>query len=302
MMLVDSAAPEIAGLDALVGLLRGRRTVVLAGAGCSTESGIPDYRGPEASQRPRTPIQYQEFVRGEAARVRYWARATAGWPRIALARPNAGHHALAALERAGVVAGIITQNVDGLHHAAGSRRVVELHGSLASVRCMACGAAVPRDDFQALLLALNPDLAAFAEVRAAPDGDADLAADALERFTVPDCAVCGGVMKPDVVFFGENVPRELVDEAWSLFGEGEVLLVAGSSLTVYSGRRFVYRAREQGVPVAVVNLGPTRADDVAAAKVEGRLGHVLPHLARALAPGAYSNEDTETAVNAEQRR
>ncbi|HET7463615.1 MAG TPA: NAD-dependent protein deacetylase, partial [Longimicrobium sp.] len=272
----------VSGMEALLKLLRGRRTVVLAGAGCSTESGIPDYRGPESLQRARKPVQYQEFVRSEAARVRYWARSTAGWPRIARARPNAAHQALARLERAGAVAGIITQNVDGLHHAAGSRRVVELHGSLASVRCLECGGAVPRGNFQARLQALNADTRLWSEIEAAPDGDAELPAAAVERFRVPGCAGCGGVMKPDVVFFGENVPRERVDEAWRLFGEGDVLLVAGSSLTVYSGRRFIYRATEQAIPVAVVNLGPTRADDVAAAKVEGRLGEVLPRVADAL--------------------
>jgi len=283
MMPIATLDSEVTGFGSLLELLRGRRTVVLAGAGCSTESGIPDYRGPESIQRSRKPIQYQEFVRSEAARVRYWARGTAGWPRIASACPNAAHHALARLEQSGVVAGIITQNVDGLHHAAGSRRVVELHGSLASVRCLECGGAVPRDHFQARLQSLNADAELWTEIEAAPDGDAELPAAAIERFRVPGCTACGGVMKPDVVFFGENVPRERVDEAWRLFAEGDVLLVAGSSLTVYSGRRFIYRAKEQGVPVAIVNLGPTRADDLAAAKVEGRLGHVLPRLADALA-------------------
>jgi NAD-dependent deacetylase sirtuin 4 len=278
-----------ASREALLDLLRGRRLVVLAGAGCSTESGIPDYRGPEGSQRTRTPIQYQEFVRSDAARVRYWARSAVGWPRFSAARPNAAHHALARLEAGGVVRGVITQNVDGLHHAAGSRRVVELHGSLAAVRCLACGEGVRRDDFQARLRGLNAEWAewlarrtAEGEVEAAPDGDAELPAWALESFRVPACGACGGVVKPDVVFFGENVPAERVEEAWRLYAEGDVLLVVGSSLTVYSGRRFIYRAREEGVPIAVVNLGPTRADEVAAAKVEGRLGQVLPELAEAL--------------------
>ncbi|HYW07890.1 MAG TPA: NAD-dependent protein deacetylase, partial [Longimicrobium sp.] len=256
-------------LDSLLGLLRGRRTVVLAGAGCSTESGIPDYRGPEGSLRTRKPVQYGDFVRSEASRNRYWARSAVGWPRFSAARPNAAHHALAALEDAGIVRGIITQNVDGLHHAAGSRRVVELHGSLASVRCLGCGDARPRAEFQERLLAANAEWArrldGAAAVESAPDGDADLPAWALESFRVPPCAACGGVVKPDVVFFGENVPRAWVDDAWSLFAEAEVLLVAGSSLTVYSGRRFIYRAQENGVPIAVVNLGPTRADEMAAA-------------------------------------
>jgi NAD-dependent SIR2 family protein deacetylase len=189
------------------------------------------------------------------------------------------------------VRGIITQNVDGLHHAAGSRRVVELHGSLAAVRCLGCGRAEPRSDFQARLMELNAGweerlARGTAEVEQAPDGDAELPAWAVESFRVPACPACGGVVKLDVVFFGENVPAGTVEEAWRLFGEAEVLLVAGSSLTVYSGRRFIYRAQQEGVPIAVVNLGPTRADEAAAAKVEGTLGLVLPRLADALlAPG-----------------
>ncbi len=282
-MSVLSPPAELESLQALVELLRGRRAVVLAGAGCSTESGIPDYRGPEGSLRTRTPVQYQDFVRSEAARTRYWARSAAGWPRFSAARPNAAHHALACLEEQGTVRGVITQNVDGLHHAAGSRRVVELHGSLASVRCLGCGRAGPRSGFQDRLLEMNPGWEErLAGVETAPDGDAEIPSSALESFRVPACEACGGVLKPDVVFFGENVPPAVVERAWSLFAEAEVLLVAGSSLHVYSGRRFVYRAREQGVPVAVVNLGPTRADEGAAVKVEGRLGHVLPQLAEAL--------------------
>jgi NAD+-dependent protein deacetylase sirtuin 4 len=275
--------PEI-DLRPLVDLLRGRRVVVLAGAGCSTESGIPDYRGPEGSLRTRAPIQFQELVRSEAARVRYWARSTVGWPRFSAARPNAGHRALARLEEGGAVRGIITQNVDGLHHAAGSRRVVELHGSLASVRCLACGESLPREAFQARLLGMNAEwarrLGGAGEL--APDGDAELPAWAMESFRVPGCEGCGGVVKPDVVFFGEIVPAGWVEEAWRLFGEGEVLLVVGSSLTVYSGRRFVYRAQQEGMPIAVVNIGATRADEVAAVKVESPLGRVLPRLVDAL--------------------
>lgn len=275
-----------AELDPLVSLLRGRRIVALVGAGCSTESGIPDYRGPESSRRPRTPIQYQEFIRSESARVRYWARSTVGWRRIASARPNAAHVALAELEAAGSVVGVITQNVDGLHEAAGSRRVVELHGSLAAVRCLSCGERVARDVFQRRLLDLNEAWARRVEAgaaEAAPDGDAELAPSALESFEVPSCDACGdGVMKPDVVFFGENVPKARLEEAWRVFEDGDVLLVVGSSLTVYSGRRFVYRAGEVGMPIAVMNAGPTRADDVAAVKVEARLGTALPTLAHAL--------------------
>jgi NAD+-dependent protein deacetylase sirtuin 4 len=278
-------------LDALLDLLRDRRVVALAGAGCSTESGIPDYRGPEGSLRARTPIQYQEFTRSEAARVRYWARSTIGWPRLSAARPNAAHRALARLEEGGVAGGVITQNVDGLHQAAGSRRVVELHGSLASVRCLECGRDARRDRFQERLRLLNERWEAWLQgraptgaVRSAPDGDAELPSWALESFRVPGCEACGGVVKPDVVLFGENVPRERVEEAWRLFAEADVLLVVGSSLTVYSGRRFIYRAQQEDVPIAIVNIGPTRADEMAAVKVEGPLGRVLPALAEALLP------------------
>lgn len=277
---------DLPQLESLVDVLRGRRIVALVGAGCSTESGIPDYRGPESSRRPRTPIQYQEFVRSEAARARYWARSTVGWRRVATARPNAAHFALAQLEAAGSLVGVITQNVDGLHGAAGSRRVVELHGSLAAVRCLDCGERIMRDAFQRRVLELNTEWArqlAPVEHEAAPDGDVDLPTSALANFRVPACDACGnGVLKPDVVFFGENVPRPRLEEAWRVFEDGEVLLVVGSSLTVYSGRRFVYRAGEIGMPIAVMNVGPTRADDVAAVKVEAPLGAALPAVAEML--------------------
>ncbi len=288
MIAPASPPPDLRSLEPLLELLRDRRIVVLAGAGCSTESGIPDYRGPQGSLRARKPIQYQQFVRSADARARYWARSTIGWPRMAGARPNRGHHALAELEAAGLVRGVITQNVDGLHQAAGSRRVVELHGSLAAVRCLECGGVLDRDTHQARLWELNPDwlerLSRGIGVETAPDGDVELPAWALASFRVADCPACGGVLKPDVVFFGENVPASRLEEAWRLFAEGEVLLVAGSSLTVFSGRRFVYRARSEGVAVGIVNLGPTRADELATARVDGRLGDVLPGLAEALLP------------------
>jgi len=281
-MTIVSPAADTTSLAPLVELLRGRRIVALAGAGCSTESGIPDYRGPDGSHRARKPMQYSEFVGSDAARARYWARSAVGWRRVSAARPNAAHAALARLEAGGLLRGVITQNVDGLHQAAGSRRVLELHGSLSAVRCLECGAALHRDAFQSELRTLNPAWAAWLAshpVESAPDGDAEVPAEAVECFRVPACPGCGGVLKPDVVFFGENVPAARVDEAWRLYGEGEALLVVGSSLTVYSGRRFLYRARDEGVPVAIVNLGPTRGDEMAAAKVEGRLGAVLPMLA-----------------------
>jgi NAD+-dependent protein deacetylase sirtuin 4 len=278
-------------LPALLDLLRDRRVVALVGAGCSTESGIPDYRGPQSRLRGRKPMQYQEFVGSAAGRARYWARSAIGWRRVADALPNAAHDALARLEAGGVVHGVITQNVDGLHQAAGSRRIVELHGSLASVRCLACDRAVARAEFQQRLVALNrawsDETAGFGarDAAAAPDGDAELPAAAYARFQVPPCDACGGVLKPDVVFFGENVPKARVDAAWALFAAADVLLVVGSSLTVFSGRRFVYGAQKAGVPIAIVNLGPTRADDCAALKVEAPVGTVLPRLAEALLPG-----------------
>lgn len=286
-----SDAPGRVDIDALVTLMRGRRAVVLAGAGCSTESGIPDYRGPEGRLKTRKPIQYGEFVRSAASRRRYWARSTVGWQRVAEAAPNAAHRALAQLEERALVAGVITQNVDGLHQAAGSRRVIELHGSLAQVVCLTCDTRTLRNDLQRRLIASNPDwLMSLQRSRtarhpeSAPDGDAELNHDAYESFVVPGCEECGGVMKPDVVFFGENVPRERVAECWTLLDRSEVLLVVGSSLTVYSGRRFVYGANERGIPIGIVNLGPTRADEFAVAKVEGRLGSVIPRLAEALEP------------------
>ena len=290
MRLTDSLAPP--SLASLVDLLRGRRVVVLSGAGCSTESGIPDYRGAEGTQRKRAPIQYGEFVRSAEARARYWARSAVGWPRFTAARPNDAHRSLARLEEAGVVRGVITQNVDGLHHAAGSSRVVELHGSLAAVRCLECRETEARGAFQERLLALNE---AWSErlrreggsggIESAPDGDAELPAWAVASFRVPGCGGCGSVVKPDVVFFGESVPKERVERAWRVFEDADVLLVLGSSLTVYSGRRFTDRARRDGVPIAVINSGPTRADEAAAVKIDGRLGRVLPRLVDALAAG-----------------
>lgn len=277
---------------ALLTLLRGRRAVALVGAGCSTESGIPDYRGPASINRTRRPIQYREFIGSAAVRVRYWSRSMIGWPRIRGARPNPAHDALATLERAGALAGVITQNVDGLHQAAGSREVVELHGTLDRVVCLVCGEGAGRAEYQERLLLANREWIERHEVEsgpgdaeAAPDGDAELPVEAAARFRVPACDRCGGVMKPDVVFFGENVPPETVASAWRTLDAGEVLLVLGSSLTVFSGRRFLYGARDTGTPIAIVNLGPTRCDDLAAVKVDGWLGEVLPELARDLVPG-----------------
>lgn len=280
-------------LGDLLDLLRRGRAVALAGAGCSTESGIPDYRGPEGTLRRRRPMQYAEFVGSPEGRARYWSRSAVGWSRFSAARPNPAHAALASLEHAGKVKGVITQNVDGLHHAAGSREVVELHGSLARVRCLDCGRSSCRHALQERLLALNLEwlerLRAHGSVESAPDGDAELPAHELSGFRVPGCRACAGVLKPDVVFFGESVPKPHVEAAWRLLDGAELLLVVGSSLTVFSGRRFVYRAREAGVPVAIINLGPTRADELADVKVEARLGEVLPWMATELT-GAVAAE------------
>jgi len=270
-------------LSALGDLMRGRSTVVLTGAGVSTESGIPDYRGPGTLARARKPIQFKQFVASDGGRRRYWARSMIGFPRVAAAEPNAGHAALAALEAGGHVCGLITQNVDGLHSAAGHRRVIELHGTLAEVRCLDCGAIASR---RALQERLEDDNPAFVRRsgESAPDGDVDLVDSGLEDFVVPVCAPCGGVLKPNVVFFGENVPRVVVDAAWDFFDRAEVLLVAGSSLTVFSGFRFVRRAVERGMPVALINRGPTRADELVSVRLDGGCGELLSRLAAAL-PG-----------------
>jgi NAD-dependent SIR2 family protein deacetylase len=288
MRALDDASAGLRGLralssiESLAELCRGRSVVVLSGAGCSTESGIPDYRGDGARRRTRPPVQYAAFVRDPRARQRYWARSVLGWPRFSGARPNPAHRALAELEQSGAVSGVVTQNVDGLHHAAGSRRVVELHGSLSRARCLACGQTEDRHALQARLLARNPALGE-AEARVAPDGDAELPDDLVGGFAVVDCLACGGVLKPDVVLFGENVPRAVVDDAWRLVDAAGVLLVVGSSLAVFSGFRFVRRAAERHQPVAIVNLGPTRADALATVAIQAPLGSALPELARRLA-------------------
>ena len=266
-------------LDALTNLLAGRRTAVLSGAGLSTDSGIPDYRGPQTRLVARTPVQYDDFVRSADAQRRYWARAARGWTRVASALPNAGHHALARLEAAGAVTGVVTQNVDGLHQAAGTQRVVDLHGRLDRVVCLACGVAVGRDAVQTRLEALNPGWTAVAPARLAPDGDAEVA-DA--GFVTPACPACGGPLKPDVVFFGESVPKPRVADASQIVAGAEALLVVGSSLTVYSGYRFVRQAEAAGQPIALVTLGETRGHRHAAVALDAPLGDVLPALAEAL--------------------
>ncbi len=270
-------------LDTLVDVLRGRRLAVLAGAGISTESGIPDYRGPETRHVERRPVQYDDFVREPAARRRYWARASRGWARVTGARPNDGHRALARLEAAGWVEGVVTQNVDGLHQQAGSRRVVELHGALDRVVCLGCDGRMDRDAVQRQIADRNPgwlDVATPAG-RAAPDGDVELEA-GMATFEPPVCPACAGPLKPDVVFFGENVPKPRVAEAAGIVSRADALLVVGSSLAVYSGYRFVRQAEAEGTPVAIVTLGETRGHRHAAVVVDARLGDVLPALADSL--------------------
>jgi NAD-dependent SIR2 family protein deacetylase len=266
---------------ALVELLADRRVVALTGAGCSTVSGTPDYRG-QGKSPSRTPIQHDAFLRRADVRRRYWARATVGWARFRGALPNAAHDALAAMETGGALLGVITQNVDRLHAAAGSRRIVELHGALEDVRCLTCGTLEARTGVHERLLDEHPGWLERVAGGVRPDGDADLAEEHVDDLRVVDCLVCGGVLKPDVVFFGGNVGQATLAAAWKLFDEAEALLVVGSSLAVWSGYRFVRRATEHGVPVAIVNLGPTRADAEAALRIAARAGEVLPALARAL--------------------
>jgi NAD-dependent SIR2 family protein deacetylase len=267
-------------IDELARFLDRRRVVALTGAGISTESGIPDYRSPEALARPRRPIHGPEFVRSAKLRRRYWARAVVGWEHFRRARPGAAHVALAALEERGVVRSVITQNVDRLHHAAGSRRVLELHGALAEVVCLDCGFLEDRDELQTRMRRENlPWFAENGPARAAPDGDADLPDELVERFEVPVCTRCHGVLKPNVVFFGENVARDLVDEAFAAVDDAEALLVAGTSLAIFSGYRFLRRAVERTIPVAIVNRGPVRGEEHARIKVEASTGETLAALA-----------------------
>ena len=274
---------DVASATSLLDHLHGRpRIAVITGAGCSTPSGIGDYRDEQGAWKRRPPVQMQEFVRTAAARRRYWARSMLGWPVMARARPNAAHGALAELERCGMVAGLITQNVDGLHQRAGHRQVIELHGSLGSVICLDCGVRVERAAVQERLERENAFLLEVS-AQAAPDGDADLA-DALdlEHFRVPACRRCGGRLKPDVVFYGDSVPRRRVAEARELIESADAVLIVGSSLMVFSSFRFCRLAHELGIPLLAVNRGLTRADGWLAVKVERDCAEVLPALAARL--------------------
>lgn len=269
---------------ALAQLISGSsRLVVLTGAGCSTESGIPDYRSPGGAWTRHKPIQYGAFVRSADVRRFYWARSFRGWERFAAARPNDAHRALARLEAHGHVHQLITQNVDDLHQEAGSRAVVQLHGRNRVVICLECRSEFPRAVIQQRLTSLNQewlDNAPWKSLQAdeadfAPDGDAELSRDVVSEFIVPECDRCGGVLKPGVVFFGESVPPEKVRLAMDRLDESDALLVVGSSLTVWSGFRFVRRAAERSIPVAIVNIGETRGDAHASLKIEAKCGPLL---------------------------
>jgi NAD-dependent SIR2 family protein deacetylase len=273
---------DVSGLQALAPLVGRGGVVVLSGAGLSTESGIPDYRGPTGAARPSVPMTYQVFTGDPVARRRYWARSHLGWGLIAHAQPNAGHRAVAALQSAGLLDGIVTQNVDGLHTAGGARDVVELHGNLDRVVCLDCGTRSARSTLAARLRAANPGWSAEA-TQINPDGDVSLPDEALDGFVVVACTVCAGVLKPDVVFFGETVPPDRVERSFDLVHAARLLLVLGSSLKVMSGHRFVLRAAKLGIPVAIVNQGPTRGDAHAALKLEAPLGAALAQLAAAVA-------------------
>ncbi len=255
-------------------IARHPRLLVLTGAGCSTDSGIPDYRDANGDWKRAQPVTYQAFVGSLQTRQRYWARSIVGFRKMRGIQPNDAHRALATLEAHDRIDVLVTQNVDGLHQAAGSRNVVDLHGRIDAVRCLACDARVARDTFQAELTRRNP---AFAELDAlaAPDGDADLEQVAFDTFEVPACTACGGLMKPDVVFFGEGVPPDRVERVMLALETADAMLVVGSSLMVYSGFRFVKAMAELGKPVAAINLGRTRADDLLTLKVEANCAEAL---------------------------
>ncbi|MGY4515864.1 NAD-dependent protein deacetylase [Lysobacter sp. HA18] len=252
-----------------------RRVFVLTGAGCSAASGIPDYRDEAGGWKRKPPVTFQAFTQDDATRRRYWARSFAGWPVFSQAQPNAAHRALADWQASGRMSALLTQNVDGLHERAGNRDVIDLHGRLDTVRCLACGELTPRDAMQARLADANPGwidaITAFA-----PDGDADLERIDFDDFIIPPCAHCGGMLKPDVVFFGENVPRARFEHARDALAASDALLVVGSSLMVYSGFRFARMAHDAGVPIALLTRGATRADELASLALRADCTKVLP--------------------------
>lgn len=271
-----------AALGRAIDALAGRKVAVLTGAGVSTDSGIPDYRGKGAPTR--TPMTAQQFLSSDAARRRYWVGSHLGWQAFAGSRPNDGHAALADLERAGIATGVITQNVDGLHLRAGSRRVVELHGTMRRVFCTRCGQVFDRRDLAVRVEAANPWITVPDGVRLGPDGD--VLPESSDGFVIPDCSVCAGMLKPDVVFFGEYIPVEKFREAEQLVGTSDALIVAGSSLVVNSGIRLVERARRRKLPVVIINRGQTRADATATVKVDAGTSEALRVIAHALTAGA----------------
>jgi NAD-dependent SIR2 family protein deacetylase len=278
--LTTEFSPELSrGIDEAASLLAGRTFAVLTGAGVSTDSGIPDYRGEGAPQR--TPMTFQQFLADDRYRKRYWAGSHLGYRRFAAAHPNAGHRALAELEAAGAANGVITQNVDGLHKQAGSRRVVDLHGAMDRVLCLVCGQIFAREAITARIDAANPWLESEGAVEIAPDGDA-IVTD-VDSFVVPDCTVCGGHLKPDVVFFGEFIPAEKYREASALVRGADALVIAGSSLVVNSGIRLLEQARRKRLPIVIVNRGETKGDSRAAIKLDGGTTETLAELARRLA-------------------
>ena len=275
--LVELDATARAAVEQAIELLRGRRVAVLTGAGVSTDSGIPDYRGVGAPVR--TPMTYSQFLSDEPYRKRYWAGSHLGWPRFASAGPNAGHRSLAKLEHGGVVTGVVTQNVDGLHMRAGSRRVVDLHGSLDRVTCLHCGQTFDRGAVADRITRLNPWLAG-ADATMNPDGDAEVSD--VSRFEVPECSVCGGTLKPDIVFFGEFVPPVKFEEARGIVARSDALLVLGSSLVVNSGMRLVGLAAKKRIPTIIVNRGETKADSRAALKIDAGTTETLAAISEAL--------------------
>lgn len=271
---VDGGTALAEAVDAAAELLAGRRVAVLTGAGLSTDSGIPDYRGEGAPRR--TPMTIQQFLADERSRKRYWAGSHLGWRHFVATAPNAGHRALAALEAAGVTNGVITQNVDNLHSRAGSRHVVELHGTVSRVRCLHCGQIFARQDIAARMAEENPWLDAPGGVELNPDGDVTV--DAVEDMVTPLCTVCGGTLKPEVVFFGEFVPGEIFREASALVQRADALLVAGSSLVVNSGIRLLQQALRRKLPVVILNRGVTKGDARATVKIDAGASEVLSAL------------------------
>lgn len=275
----DAVLDPAGTLADVVDVLRGRRLAVLTGAGVSTDSGIPDYRGPDSP--PRTPMTFQQFTGDERFRRHYWARNHVGWRHVGRTQPNAGHVALAQMEQDGIVLGVITQNVDLLHEAAGSRNVIDLHGRYDRAICLSCHRVIPRTELAQRLEDLNPHFAdEVADVEIAPDADAVV--ERTSHFVVADCAVCGGMLKPDIVYFGETVPRERVERAYAMVEDGDALLVAGSSLQVQSGLRFVRHAAQTAKPVVIVNRGTTRGDRHATVTLHAGTSETLTALAATL--------------------